>query len=322
MKTLNRIVILLILLTAHNVPYVWAEKQKIGVMKFEVSNNLDPAFGIFLWAALVDRMVKSGQCTVVGWQEIDRVLSYISKSQPNISPQEAKKQAISQLGIQKMYVGSVTKVGSKCCVTVKVLNLYLRVDRSVDGSVRGMGQLEDLIGTIAQQLLVTPEKAKRLQELRELKEEAARRKRKKEEPEKLEAQRGKEIGRDGRFIAYSKGFVIDTETGLMWAAKDNGSDINYHGARAYCENYQGAGYTDWRLPSLDELEGLYDESASQDCAGTCYVTGFIDLTECCPWASDRYGPEAAVFYFVVGQRVLDPHSYSVFRRALPVRAGK
>ena len=102
MKTLNRIVILLMLLTAYNVPNVWAEKQKIGVMKFEVSNNLDPIFGIFLCSALVDRMEESGQYTIVGWQEIDRVLSCISKSQPNISPQEAKKQAISQLGIQKM----------------------------------------------------------------------------------------------------------------------------------------------------------------------------------------------------------------------------
>jgi len=26
-----------------------------------------------------------------------------------------------------------------------------------------------------------------------------------------------EIGRDGRFIAYDNGTVLDTETGLMWA---------------------------------------------------------------------------------------------------------
>ena len=182
--------------------------------------------------------------------------------------------------------------------------------------MRGLDRLEDLIGKIAQQLLVTPEKAKRLQELEE---EAARRKRVK--PERLKAKIGKEIGRDGRFIAYSKGVVIDTETGLMWAAKDNGSDINHKGAKAYCENYRGAGYKDWRMPNLDELEGLYDEDVSQDCAGTCYVTRLIDLTDCCPWASDVWGSEAAVFYFVVGKRSLSPQSYSAFRRALPVRAG-
>ena len=34
-----------------------------------------------------------------------------------------------------------------------------------------------------------------------------------------------ETGRDGRFIAYDNGKVLDTKTNLMWAAKDNGSDI-------------------------------------------------------------------------------------------------
>jgi len=37
---------------------------------------------------------------------------------------------------------------------------------------------------------------------------------------------GWETGRDGRFIAYSNGTVLDTRTNLMWAAKDNGSNIN------------------------------------------------------------------------------------------------
>jgi hypothetical protein len=35
-----------------------------------------------------------------------------------------------------------------------------------------------------------------------------------------------EVRRDGRFIAYDNGTVLDTKTNLMWAAKDNGSDIN------------------------------------------------------------------------------------------------
>lgn len=68
----------------------------------------------------------------------------------------------------------------------------------------------------------------------------------------------KEISRDGRFIAYDNGTVKDTEKGLMWAAKDNGKDINWKDAKRYCENYRGGGYTDWRMPTLDELAGLYD----------------------------------------------------------------
>jgi hypothetical protein len=67
-----------------------------------------------------------------------------------------------------------------------------------------------------------------------------------------------ESARDGRFIAYDNGTVSDTRTGLMWAAKDNGSKINWANAKSYCENYRGGGYTDWRMPTQDELAELYD----------------------------------------------------------------
>src|ERR1035437_8847883 len=73
--------------------------------------------------------------------------------------------------------------------------------------------------------------------------------------------------RDGRFIAYDNGTVLDTRTNLMWAAKDNGSNINWQGAKGYCENYRGGGYTDWRMPTQDELAGLYDAAKTykSDC---------------------------------------------------------
>ncbi len=73
-----------------------------------------------------------------------------------------------------------------------------------------------------------------------------------------EDKRGKEIGRDGRFVAYSNGIVIDTQTGRMWAARDNGNNITWTEAKKYCENYKEAGYTDWRMPTLEELKGLFE----------------------------------------------------------------
>ena len=72
-----------------------------------------------------------------------------------------------------------------------------------------------------------------------------------------------ETARDGRFIAYDNGTVLDTKTHLMWAAKDNGRDINWANAKSYCENYRGGGYTDWRLPTQRELMGLFDANKSQ-----------------------------------------------------------
>ena len=61
-----------------------------------------------------------------------------------------------------------------------------------------------------------------------------------------------------RFVDHDDGTVTDTKTGLMWAAKDNGNLINWQTARSYCQNYNGGGHTDWRIPTLTELASLYD----------------------------------------------------------------
>jgi hypothetical protein len=59
-----------------------------------------------------------------------------------------------------------------------------------------------------------------------------------------ETRRQTEKARDGRFIAYDDGAVLDTSKNLMWAAKDNGRDSNWAKANSYCEKYSGGGYTD------------------------------------------------------------------------------
>ncbi|MCX5855704.1 MAG: DUF1566 domain-containing protein [Deltaproteobacteria bacterium] len=130
----------------------------------------------------------------------------------------------------------------------------------------------------------------------------------------------RETGGDGRFIAYENGTVLDTSTNLMWAAKDNGSDINWANAKSYCENYRGGGYTDWRMPTQDELAGLYD-SGKKNRHGY-HVTDLIEITMCCPWASETRGSDAAYFYFDIGTRYWCHHSGVFNARALPVRFGK
>ena len=75
-------------------------------------------------------------------------------------------------------------------------------------------------------------------------------------PEKMET------GRDGRFIAYDDGTVLDTKTNLMWAAEADASIVTTHGARTFLNNYHAGGYTDWRMPTQDEMLGLYDSVKS------------------------------------------------------------
>lgn len=69
--------------------------------------------------------------------------------------------------------------------------------------------------------------------------------------------------------AQVRGSWVDPSTGLMWAGKDNGKDVNWHMAMNYCRDLRLTGYSDWRLPTIDELEGIYEKYTSdQGQAGT------------------------------------------------------
>ncbi|MCX5846565.1 MAG: caspase family protein [Deltaproteobacteria bacterium] len=133
-----------------------------------------------------------------------------------------------------------------------------------------------------------------------------------------------ETARDGRFIAYDNGTVLDTRTNQMWAARDNGSGINWQDAKNYCENYRGGGYTDWRMPALDELAGLYDagKTYKSGCGYDVHLTELIRLTCVAPWASETRGSVAAQFDFNGGGRYWFPPGTGPIYRALPVRSGK
>jgi len=135
----------------------------------------------------------------------------------------------------------------------------------------------------------------------------------------------KTIGKDGRFIAYNDGTVLDRKSDLMWAAQDNGADITWRDAMSYCENYRGGGYTDWRMPTQDELAGLYDknEGYKSVCGDETHLTALIRLTCHWTWASDTSESGAACFRFGGGgYRCWGPPSGLSNSRAFPVRSGK
>ncbi|MCG3172753.1 MAG: Serine/threonine-protein kinase PknD [Myxococcota bacterium] len=64
----------------------------------------------------------------------------------------------------------------------------------------------------------------------------------------------------GRWSFDIPGTLRDRQSGLIWSAGDSwsqlGMGINHEQAIAWCERYAGAGFTDWRMPSLVELQEL------------------------------------------------------------------
>lgn len=60
------------------------------------------------------------------------------------------------------------------------------------------------------------------------------------------------------FANNGDGTITDQATGLMWMQDDNAEAILWEDALAYAEGKEYAGYTDWRLPDVKELQSIVD----------------------------------------------------------------
>ena len=136
------------------------------------------------------------------------------------------------------------------------------------------------------------------------------------------------LARDGRFIAYANGTVLDTQTDLMWAARDDGKGLTEEDAKVYCENYNGGGHTDWRMPTIGELAGLSgtgrDERKSR-CCPLCpgfNVSTCFELSCCSMWSSEAYKSKVFDFDFCFASKGIGEKSDKEDLRVIPVRFHK
>jgi hypothetical protein len=75
--------------------------------------------------------------------------------------------------------------------------------------------------------------------------------------------------------AQSRGYWIDPNTKLMWAAADNGSGVTQSQAAYYCRSLTLTGYKDWTLPSIDDLQKLFGGPANLN---GYHIVGPLKLT--------------------------------------------
>lgn len=62
------------------------------------------------------------------------------------------------------------------------------------------------------------------------------------------------------FTDNGNGTITDNLSGLMWPKTPDGNTYTWEQALSSCENFSFAGYDDWRLPNIKELQSLNDES--------------------------------------------------------------
>jgi len=73
----------------------------------------------------------------------------------------------------------------------------------------------------------------------------------------------------GDFTDNGDGTVTDNNTGLTWQ-QDEGGAKTWEDAIVYCEALSLAGYTDWRLPNIKELESITDDNLYDPAIDTNY----------------------------------------------------
>jgi len=63
--------------------------------------------------------------------------------------------------------------------------------------------------------------------------------------------------RHGPFVDHGDGTITDMNSGLMWAKAPVYEDWQYTRAADYCEDITLGGFTDWRLPTVEDFNSLY-----------------------------------------------------------------
>jgi TIR domain/Protein of unknown function (DUF1566) len=110
-----------------------------------------------------------------------------------------------------------------------------------------------------------------------------------------------------------EGVYLDPKTKLMWTIEDNGRYVNWHEASEYARQLRLGGYSDWRLPTIEELKQLYDP-------GNKGIREPFQLTSDWVWSSTREGSGSAwALLFLFGKFRSVHMGFSDYYRALCVR---
>ena len=112
--------------------------------------------------------------------------------------------------------------------------------------------------------------------------------------------------------------VRDPTTGLTWLSSDNNRDVDWATAKAFCESYSASSSANWRLPTLTELESLYDPQSQNE-----YRTRLgISMTGICTWSSQSRAPGLAQYFvFMNGESGQISKATSEHQRAICVSGG-
>ena len=116
--------------------------------------------------------------------------------------------------------------------------------------------------------------------------------------------------------------VLDKETGLVWAKNANiaSGAKTWQDAINYCRNLNIGGRIGWRLPTVEELSSLVDESQSNPALPTGHP--FDNVRSGNYWSSSTYAGNTSDAWFVfMSNGLVDYYTKSYSNYVWPVRGG-
>ena len=112
----------------------------------------------------------------------------------------------------------------------------------------------------------------------------------------VRAVRGNTYG-ENEFTDNENGTISDAATGLMWSQDDEGEQLNWEDALTYAENSTLAGYTDWRLPNVKELQAIIDYSYAPGAIDASLDRAAIDPMFSCTQITNEAGDDDYGYYW-------------------------
>jgi hypothetical protein len=98
----------------------------------------------------------------------------------------------------------------------------------------------------------------------------------------------------------------DPVTKLMWTKADNGNEVSWGQAEEYCRSLRLEGHTDWRAPTITELNGISSTSASVACYSgklKCHIKGNIQLSTGRLWGRKTADMAGQIHVFASDEKI-------------------
>lgn len=129
-----------------------------------------------------------------------------------------------------------------------------------------------------------------------------------------------------KFVDNGDGIVTDTQTGLMWVKDgnsegcNNGKSLTWEQAIKFCNKLKFAGYSDWRLPTINELQSIVNYGTYNPSIDTSY---FPNTKDNYYWSATTYVYSTGYAWYVYfGNGYVTYNDKTSYDYVRPVRGGK